>query len=136
MDCFINGKKADVTEYEDDPLIQAVLISLFSWRRSDENDGVEIPYRKGWWGDTFADTSGDRIGSKLWLLRREKLTREVIARAKDYAEESLRWMLEDAVAKSVVVETERDGDRLNMSVVVIRASDLRSLEARFQDIWN
>ncbi|WP_281523382.1 MULTISPECIES: phage GP46 family protein [Bacteria] len=135
MDCFINGKKADVTEYEDDPLIQAVLISLFSWRRSNEDDGVEIPYRQGWWGDTFAD-SGDRIGSKLWLLRREKLTREVIARAKDYAEESLRWMVEDAVAKSVVVETERDGDRLNMSVVVIRASDLRSLEARFQDIWN
>ena len=135
MDCFINGKKADVTEYEDDPLIQAVLISLFSWRRSNEDDGVEIPYRQGWWGDTFAD-SGDRIGSKLWLLRREKLTREVIARAKDYAEESLRWMVEDAVAKSVVVETERDADRLNMSVVVIRASDLRSLEARFQDIWN
>ncbi|MBS4847103.1 MAG: phage GP46 family protein [Burkholderiales bacterium] len=135
MDCFINGKKADVTEYEDDPLIQAVLISLFSWRRSNEDDGVEIPYQQGWWGDTFAD-SGDRIGSKLWLLRREKLTREVIARAKDYAEESLRWMVEDAVAKSVVVETERDGDRLNMSVVVIRASDLRSLEARFQDIWN
>lgn len=136
MDCFINGKKADITEFEDDPLIQAVLISLFSWRRSDEDDGVEIPHRQGWWGDTFADTSGDRIGSKLWLLRREKLTREVIARAKDYAEESLRWMIEDAVAKSVVVETERDGDRLNLSVVVTRASDLRSLEARFQDIWN
>lgn len=68
MDFFINGKKADVTEYEDDTLVQAVLISLFSWRRSDEDDGVEIPYRQGWWGDTFVDTSGDRIGSKLWLL--------------------------------------------------------------------
>ena len=136
MECFINGKQADITEYEADELVQAVLISLFSWRRSDEDDGIQIPYRQGWGGDSFSPTTDDRIGSKLWLLRREKLTREVIARAKDYAEESLRWMLEDAVAKSVVVETERDGDKLNMSVVVTRASDLRSLEARFQDIWN
>ena len=81
MECLINGQKVDITEYQPDPLVQAVLISLFSWRRSNDDDGVQIPYRKGWWGDTFSSISGDQIGSRLWLLQREKLTRETVALA-------------------------------------------------------
>ena len=29
MECFINGKQADITEYQADELVQALLISLF-----------------------------------------------------------------------------------------------------------
>lgn len=47
MECFINGKQADITEYQADELVQALLISLFSWRRSNDDDGVEIPRRQG-----------------------------------------------------------------------------------------
>ena len=42
MECLINGQKVDITEYKPDPLVQAVLISLFSWRRSNDDDGVQI----------------------------------------------------------------------------------------------
>ena len=135
MDCYINGKKADVTEYEADELVQALLISLFSWRKSNDDDGVDRPYRQGWWGDCYADDTNDKIGSRLWLLRREKLTNETVARAQAYAEEALQWMIEDALAQDVAVTASRDGERLNMDVVITRASDQRSLEARFQDLW-
>ncbi|WP_370830241.1 phage GP46 family protein [Parasutterella sp.] len=136
MECFINGKQADITEYQADELVQSLLISLFSWCRSNDDDGVEIPQRQGWWGDTFADETNDRIGSRLWLLQREKLTDEVVARAREYAEESLQWMLTDALAQEIDVKTYRDNGRLDMTIDVIRPGDAKTLQARFQNLWD
>lgn len=136
MECLINGQKVDITEYQPDPLVQAVLISLFSWRRSNDDDGVQIPYRQGWWGDTFSSISGDQIGSRLWLLQREKLTRETVALAQAYAEESLQWMIDDALAVQINVEAWRDDGRLNMTIDIVQPGDKRSVEARFQDFWS
>lgn len=61
MDMMLNGKPADISDFEADELAAAVLISLFSWRKSNPDDGVRAPNRQGWWGDTFAQTAGDRI---------------------------------------------------------------------------
>ncbi|WP_289170993.1 phage GP46 family protein [uncultured Parasutterella sp.] len=135
MECLINGKTADITEYQADELVQATLISLFSWRKSNDDDGVNIPNRQGWWGDTFASETNDRIGSRLWLLRREKLTDDVVARAREYAEESLQWMIDDALASAINVSTDRENNRLNMSVEIVRPGDAQSIQARFQNLW-
>lgn len=135
MECLINGKTADITEYHADELVQATLISLFSWRKSNDDDGVNIPNRQGWWGDTFASETNDRIGSRLWLLRREKLTDDVVARAREYAEESLQWMIDDALASAINVSTDRENNRLNMSVEIVRPGDAQSIQARFQNLW-
>lgn len=135
MECLINGKTADITEYQADELVQATLISLFSWRKSNDDDGVNIPNRQGWWGDTFASETNDRIGSRLWLLRREKLTDNVVARAREYAEESLQWMIDDALASAINVSTDRENNRLNMSVEIVRPGDAQSIQARFQNLW-
>lgn len=135
MECLINGKTADITEYQADELVQATLISLFSWRKSNDDDGVNIPNRQGWWGDTFASETNDRIGSRLWLLRREKLTDDVVTRAREYAEESLQWMIDDALVSAVNVSTDRENNRLNMSVEIVRPGDAQSIQARFQNLW-
>lgn len=135
MECLINGKTVDITEYQADELVQATLISLFSWRKSNDDDGVNIPNRQGWWGDTFASETNDRIGSRLWLLRREKLTDDVVARAREYAEESLQWMIDDALASVINVSTDRENNRLNMSVEIVRPGDAQSIQARFQNLW-
>lgn len=135
MECLINGKTADITEYQADELVQATLISLFSWRKSNDDDGVNIPNRQGWWGDAFASETNDRIGSRLWLLRREKLTDDVVTRAREYAEESLQWMIDDALASVINVSTDRENNRLNMSVEIVRPGDAQSIQARFQNLW-
>lgn len=135
MECLINGKTVDITEYQADELVQATLISLFSWRKSNDDDGVNIPNRQGWWGDTFASETNDRIGSRLWLLQREKLTDDVVTRAREYAEESLQWMIDDALASVINVSTDRENNRLNMSVEIVRPGDAQSIQARFQNLW-
>ena len=137
MNMLINGQQRDLSDFEADELAQAVLISLFSWRRSADDDGVTTPYRQGWWGDTYADTPGDQIGSRLWLLRREKLTNEVMARAREYAQEALQWLIDDAIAQTVTVTAERgEGvSGLDLVVIITRPRDTQAWNARFNDVW-
>jgi phage gp46-like protein len=51
----------------------------------------------------FADLEGDQIGSKLWLLRREKQLPSTLVRYEEYARESLQWLIDDKVASAVTV---------------------------------
>ncbi len=93
---------------DDDSIETAVVISLFTDRRAEPDD--ELPAgetdRRGWWGDALAQNEGDRIGSRLWLLKREKQTTETLNRAREYAREALAWLIEDGVASRVEVAAE------------------------------
>nr|WP_199864022.1 phage GP46 family protein [Pseudomonas sp. CFBP 8758] len=98
-------------------LRRAVEISLFTWRRANASDQLEDDERYGWWGDSFPLVANDRIGSRLWLLRRRKLTTETIASAVTYAQEALKWLLDDGHITGVQVITKRSGHyRLNLGV--------------------
>jgi phage gp46-like protein len=90
----------------DDGLATAVILSLFLDRRAEADDPLDGQAdRRGWWADAFPAVSGDQIGSRLWLLRREKQTPEVLTRAREYAEEALRWLVDDGVAARIAVST-------------------------------
>lgn len=137
MDLILNGKVADLSDFEADELAQAVLISLFSWRKSAADDGVKAPDRQGWWGDTFAVVDGDRIGSRLWLLQRQKVLPATLKRAEAYAREALKWLTDDAVVSRIEVTAERGGvDQLTLSVVCFKPNDTQALAARFQNVWS
>lgn len=88
----------------DDGIGTAILISLFTDRRvtADEAEGD----RRGWIGDALSEIEGDRIGSRLWLLKREKATEETRQRAVEYAIEALAWMEDDALITGLEIEAE------------------------------
>lgn len=118
-----------------DPLTRAVLISLFTWRRALPTDTLPADSRQGWWGDTFPTVDADKIGSRLWLLSREKLLPDTIARAREYAEEALAWLVADGVAARVGVTAERLGtDRLALTCRIWRR-DGRTVDLRFDNVW-
>lgn len=127
----VSVSPGDVAE----PLLRAVIVSLFTWRRADPADDLPGPDRMGWWGDTFPSDPNDRIGSRLWLLGRSKLTADVPGRAAEYAREALAWLTADGVAASVSVEAERQGlDRLALGIRIVRG-DAAALNIRFADVW-
>lgn len=87
----------------------AVILSLLCDARARDDDTLPDggTDRRGWWADSIApEADGDRTGSRLWLLSREKTLPEVLRRARDYAEEALAWLVEDKVASSVTVTAE------------------------------
>jgi len=85
-----------------DDLATACFVSFFSDGLAADDD--EIPDgttdRRGWWGDAGQDKP---IGSKLWLLEREKLTLDVAQRAEGYGAESLQWLIDDGVIAGAAV---------------------------------
>lgn len=90
----------------DQSLRTSLLLSLFTDRRATPEELVRVggDDARGWWGDSVAEVQGDQFGSKLWLLRREKVIQETLNRAREYARAALAWMVEDGVASELGVE--------------------------------
>jgi phage gp46-like protein len=129
----------------------AVVVSLFSDARALPGDRLPedpappwdqvgqrapFPNKRGFWGDALKPASipaGARhvTGSRLWLLEREKIVPETVARAEAYAREALSWLLDDGVAS-----------RLDVRASVFR-TDWLAIEVRiwrptglaFQRVW-
>ncbi|MBO9647352.1 MAG: phage GP46 family protein [Variovorax sp.] len=117
-----------------DDLITAVLISLFTDRvaNSDDEipDGTSDP--RGWWGD-----AGERypIGSRLWILSREKQTSEVAARAKDYIAEALQWLVDDLVVARFDIDTTWIARGQLGAQVVANRRDGSVVAMNFASVW-
>lgn len=63
----------------------AVILSLLCDARARDDDTLpdKGKDRRGWWADSVAlEVDGDRTGSRLWLLSREKLCRKPCAEPK------------------------------------------------------
>lgn len=121
----------------DDGLETAILISLFTDRRTD--DPATVPTGdsdlRGWWGDAVPVVEGDLIGSRLWLLARAKQTTTTLRRAEEYAREALDWLIQDRVAARIDVVAEWISvGAMRLTVIVHRPSG-EEMEYRYNMTW-
>jgi phage gp46-like protein len=106
----------------DPGLATPVTVSLYTDRVARVDDplpefqpGIKSD-RRGWWGDlTRANGRRDPIGSRLWLLSREKELPSVVARANEYAQECLTW-LRDESGQVAVAATDEGRGRLKIAI--------------------
>jgi len=136
LSMLINGIDTPLGMGMRQPLPRAVIISLFTWGRARPDDQLPGDERMGWWGDSYAPVQGDRIGSRLWLLARAKITQHTPKHAKEYAQEALAWLIDDGVASEVVVQAERAGlSQISLGCVIVHGSNDR-LDIRFNNAWS
>ena len=127
----------------DSSLETAVIISLFTDKRAADDDLLlddRNPERRGWWGDMVSpDVSGDEIGSKLWLLDREKTAPGFQEKVKNYIDDALQWLVEDGIATKVDVIVERQGtignDNLAFQVIIYK-TDGREVALNYETQWS
>ena len=120
-----------LTEHQNDlrsdaALRTAVILSLFTDARVDGE--------RGWWGDEFLETPGDRIGSRLWLFERAKAMPDNAPKARQWALEALAWMTDDSVIGSIEAEAEATAERLALSVTISRPG-ANDVSFKFQHVW-
>ncbi|EPC4488918.1 phage GP46 family protein [Serratia liquefaciens] len=133
MILIVNGMQQAVTAPLD-KLTRAVVISLFTWRRAESDDNVDNPM--GWWGDTWPAVQNDRIGSRLYLLRRSKLTNQTPIKAREYITQAIEWMIDDGVAARIDVDSQRTGiDTLSAGVTIFQRDGNRH-NITFDDFWS
>lgn len=123
---------------EDEGLRTAIIISLFTDRRANADDVLPNANgdRRGWFGDNFAAIDGDQIGSRLWLLSREKQLVNVLLKAREYCKEALQWLIADGVAKTVDVLSEVLRDGVLAVYITITKPSGNALQFKFQAHWN
>lgn len=118
----------------DDGLETAVLLSLYTDRRALDED--ELPDggtdQRGWWADAYGDRP---IGSRLWLLSREKDLDSVLRRAEEYASEALAWLIEDGIAKAVEVEAIHLRRDVLQLIVAIERPTGAVVVRRYDYVW-
>ncbi len=115
----------------------AVIMSIFTWRRANSDD--ELPEgetsRQGWWADTYADVPNDKIGSRIWLARRRKMTQATQVFIYDCLVECLQWLIDDEIAVKIDIETERQGlSTLAIKIIIHEASGAETA-LRYSFIW-
>lgn len=108
----------------------ALFLSLFIDRRAASDDLIPdgTDDRRGWW----ADASDEPVGSRLWLLSREKTSDDVLQRANDYALEALQWVVDDDIASGIDVATEW----VRPAVLGIFIEITKQDGSRFEDVIN
>lgn len=121
----------------DDGLKTAVLLSLFTDRRAE--DGDQLPAgetdRRGWWADGVPVVAGDQMGSRLWLLAREKQTPAIRERLQKYAAEALQWLVDDKVAERVEVAAEFPAPGMYTLEVEVFRPHGDPAKYRFDHVW-
>lgn len=124
-----------LTSNREASLVRAVVISLFTWRRAATDDPLDDEERYGWWGDSYPSTADDRIGSRLWLLRRVKLTLDTRRDAEFYAREALAWLIDDGEVVDIDILSEQAAiNRLNLRVILTIDTGAR-LEINSNQLW-
>jgi len=136
----------DGTLDDTDALATAVIVALGTDRLADVQDELPDPDstdRRGWWGDLDAAEiwGGWPIGSRLWLLKRAKITGapaqvgSTLVRVEHYIREAIAPYLNLRVASSADVQVARvDTQRIDALVTIYRGP-LSAVQLRYQILW-
>jgi phage gp46-like protein len=133
------AREGVLTLAEDGGLSTAVILSLFLNARASIDDPLPDPNsddRGGYWADVLASVAGDRTGSRIWTFQRSKNTAETRTQIRDAAIESLKWLHEDGIARTVTVEVnahDSDPAAIQIDVVVVEES---GREQAFAFVWD
>lgn len=110
----------------------AIYISLFTDRQARADDDYDGDDRRGWWGDSGSDYP---IGSRIWLLRRKKLTTAIANKAIDYASEALQWLIDDGVVASINIESQIVYPSRLYLFITYQKPDLTSSTVKYFWVW-
>lgn len=114
----------DLDLKSDESLKSAIIISLFTDKRHEGERGT--------WFDSYED---DELGSKLWLLDREKRISEIPLRANEYARDSLQWLINDGIVKSIKVDSFLEGQNLLQIPIEVTKPDGKKTSFKFDLVW-
>jgi phage gp46-like protein len=128
-------------------LATAVVVALGTDRLAAPDDILPDPDstdRRGWWGDLDAEEIWDGwpIGTRLWLLQREKITGPgaqrgaTTVRVEHYIKEAIQPFLDRRIGSRMEVEATRIGRERIDALVRIYRGPVLEIELRYAILWD
>jgi phage gp46-like protein len=136
---------ADGTLDDTQALASAVVVALGTDRLADASDlDLDETDRRGWWGDYDAEEIWDGwpIGSRLWLLKRAKITGSgaqsgpTTVRVEHYIYEAIQPFLDRRIGSHMFVRATRHGDSRIDALVRIYRGPTVEIELRYAVLWD
>lgn len=124
-----DGTKADLDFGDldinsDESLKTTILLCLFTDKRVGEE--------RGCWIDSY---EGESLGSRLWLIDREKRIGDVPLKANEYVKESLQWLINDGIVKSIKVDSVLNGQNLLDIPIEVTKPNGSKVSFKFDLAW-
>jgi phage gp46-like protein len=139
--------RGDGTLDETQALATAVIVALGTDRLATPQDVLpdpDSPDRRGWWGDMDAEEiwGGWPIGSRLWTLRRDKITGPgalrgpTLTRVQYYIREALQPFIDLRICSNIEIKASRVGrERIQALIRIYRGPEI-AIELRYQMLWS
>ncbi len=127
-------------------LATAVIVALGTDRLAQRTDilpDLDSTDRRGWWGDLDTELIWDGwpIGTRLWLIRRDKITSagasqgSTLTRIDRYIREAIQPFIDRRIASRMDVTVERVGrERIQALIKLYRGPEL-AVDLRYQVLW-
>jgi phage gp46-like protein len=127
-------------------LATAVIVALGTDRLAERTDilpDLDSTDRRGWWADLDAEVLWDGwpIGTRLWLVKRDKITGAgarrgaLTTRIDRYIREAIQPFLDRSIASRMDVSVERVGlERIDALIRLYRGPEL-AVDLRYQVLW-
>lgn len=136
----------DGTLDETQALATAIIVALGTDRLADPSDILPDPDstdRRGWWGDFDAQPIWDGwpIGTRLWLLTREKIVGPganqgaTVVRVEQYIREAIQPFLDRRIGSASVVKATRVSTQRIDALVRIFRGPILEIELRYEVLW-
>lgn len=137
---------SDGTLDSNDALATAVIVALGTDRLAERTDilpDLDSTDRRGWWGDLDAEViwNGWPIGTRLWLLKRAKITGagaqqgSTLTKVDHYIREAIQPFIDRRIASRMDVNVERVGrERIQALIRLYRGPEL-AVDLRYQVLW-
>ena len=135
---------------ETQALATAIMVALNTDRRALPDDVLpqptppgQLPDLRGWWGDLDAETiwNGWPIGSRLWLMTRDKITDSgarqgaTIEKARRFIAEALDPFVAARICSSYAIALRQVGTERITGTVTIFRGPKSAIALQFQDLW-
>jgi phage gp46-like protein len=128
-------------------LATAIIVALGTNKLADPSDILPDPNstdRMGWWGDLDAEEIWDGwpIGSRLWLLKRSKITDQsaaqgsTVAWVETYITEAIQPFIQRRIGSRFTVDASRVGIEQIDAVVRVYRGPALEIDLQFQVLWN
>ena len=103
---------------------------------ADEIATAGLDQQEGWWAeaDSLREQGRPRMGSKLWLLKREKTIAATLRRGEGYVRDALRWLIDQKIAADIGVRMTllRPGGVVGLEVTITRP---QKVLPPFKHLW-